>query len=195
MDLDAVLDLERPHPRLLKLYLLRCLVFPPFSLLALPFFYFRYQTLRYAFDEEGVTLSWGVLFRKEISLGYARIQDIHLTSGLFQRWLGLADIHIQTASGSAKAEMTIEGLLEFELVRDFLYSKMRGVRGGTDRRPSPSIQDPPSSPAPITGAGQAEIVLALREVAAELRATRQALERSADPPAGGSLEGGGEGRP
>ena len=45
---------------------------------------------------------------------YARIQDIHLVSNVVERWLGLARIKIQTASGSAKAEMTIEGVPQFE---------------------------------------------------------------------------------
>ena len=117
-------------------------------------------------------MSWGILFRREVSLSYGRIQDIHLTSGIFQRWLGLADLHIQTASGSSAAEMTIEGLLEFEAVRDFLYSRMRGVRksgaaGSTQAEGS----------ALATAGASSEVVAALREVTAELRATRVALER------------------
>ena len=84
--------------------------------------------MRYRFDADGVKMSWGILFRREVSLTYARIQDIHLTSNIVERWLGLAEVKLSTASGSASAEMTIEGLHEFELVRDFLYAKMRGGR-------------------------------------------------------------------
>lgn len=170
-DSSAILTIERPHPKLMRLYWLRSLVFPPFSLIALPFLYFRYHTMRYRFDDEGVSMSWGILFRREVSLSYGRIQDIHLTSGIFQRWLGLADLHIQTASGSSAAEMTIEGLVEFEAVRDFLYSRMRGVRkSGT------GSTQPAGSSAAAVGAS-ADVVAALREVTAELRATRAALER------------------
>lgn len=168
---SSVLAIERPHPKLMRLYWLRSLVFPPFSLIALPFLYFRYHTMRYRFDDEGVSMSWGILFRREVSLSYGRIQDIHLTSGIFQRWLGLADLHIQTASGSAAAEMTIEGILEFEQVRDFLYSRMRGVRKPSDAASSASGR-------PLAGDGEtAEVVAALREVTDGLRATRDALER------------------
>ena len=70
----------------------------------------------------------GILFRREVNLTYARIQDIHLRSGFIQRWLGLADIQIQTASGSAGAELVIEGFKEFEAIRDFLYTRMRGYQ-------------------------------------------------------------------
>ena len=47
--------------------------------------------------------------------------------GLFERWLGLATIQVQTASGNSGAEMSIVGLTDFELIRDFLYSRMRGA--------------------------------------------------------------------
>lgn len=110
-------------------------------------------------------MRWGILFRREITLTYARIQDIHLTSNLVERWLSLARIQIQTASASAAAEMTIEGLHEFELVRDFLYTKMRGVRGGA----APQHVETP--------AHDASLAAALREVASELRAVREALEK------------------
>src|SRR6187431_816691 len=89
---------------------------------------FKYQTLRYHFDDAGISMSWGILFRREIYLTYRRIQDIHLTRNILQRWMGLATVSVQTASGSSSPEMSIEGLLEAEQLRDYLYGKMRGVR-------------------------------------------------------------------
>ncbi len=127
-----VREIERPHPRLLWLYIMRSLALlclGPWFLIALLPFYFKYQTLRYRFDDEGVAMSWGLIWRREIYLTYARVQDIHLSRGLFERWLGLATIQVQTASGSAGAEMSIEGIAEFEEVRDFLYTRMRGAKG------------------------------------------------------------------
>jgi putative membrane protein len=98
-----------------------------FPLVAIPL-YFKYHTLRYRFDSEGVSMSWGLLFRKEINLTYKRIQDIHLTRGILERWFGLATLQVQTASGAAGAEMSIQGIEEFEALRDFFYGKMRGRR-------------------------------------------------------------------
>jgi membrane protein YdbS with pleckstrin-like domain len=158
----AIAAIERPHPRLWTLYLLRALLTGPALVVALPVLWFRYHSMRYRFDEQGVHMRWGILFRREINLTYRRIQDIHLRSGLFQRWLGLADVLVQTAAGSASAEMTIEGLREFEAVRDFLYTRMRGheTRGG-----EPATADP--------------AIAALREATAELARARIALERLA----------------
>lgn len=163
----AILALERPHRDLLTYYLLSALVFPPAFPFLAPYLYFRYHTMRYKFTDEGISMSWGILFRRQIIINYARIQDIHLRSNLVERWLGLARVLVQTASGSAGAEMTLEGFKEFEAVRDFLYSKMRGVKD-----PGHKTAPPPAA----LPAQDADLAAALREVARELRETRRALQ-------------------
>jgi putative membrane protein len=160
---QRIFEIHRPSPALLKHYAISSLVAGPMFFVPLLVLYFKYHTLHYEFDDEGISMKWGILFRREITLTYARIQDIHLTSNLIERWLGLAKIQIQTASASSSAEMTIEGLHEFELLRDFLYMKMRGVRA----HPAASA----------SSSAQPELAAALREVAAELRAVREALAR------------------
>ena len=120
--------LARPDRSLLTYYtFVALLTGPGFPFAFLPLF-FKYQTLRYHFDDEGISMSWGIFFRREIYLTYRRIQDIHLTRNLLQRWMGLATVSVQTASGSSSPEVSIEGLLEADQLRDYLYGKMRGVR-------------------------------------------------------------------
>jgi putative membrane protein len=157
---QRIFAIHRPSPALFRYYVFSSLLLGPLFFIPLIYLYFRYHTMRYEFDEEGISMRWGILFRREITLTYARVQDIHLTSNILERWLRLARIQIQTASASAAAEMTIEGLHEFETVRDFLYTKMRGVR----------------AQAPVA-AHKDDLASALREVAAELRAVREALEK------------------
>lgn len=128
MSLDPS-SIDRPDPSLLKYYALVSLTSGPlFPFVFIPL-YCKYLTLRYRFDNDGVAMQWGVLFRREVYLTYRRIQDIHLTRNIVQRWMGLANLAVQTASGSATPEMTIEGLLQVEELRDFLYSQMRGAKG------------------------------------------------------------------
>lgn len=174
-EFQRVLALERPHEKLWTYYLLTCLMLGPlFFVLILPQ-YFRYHTMRYRFDEQGVRMSWGILFRREVSLAYARIQDIHLNSNLIERWLGLAKIQISTASGSSSAEMTIEGFLEYELVRDFLYVKMRGSHHsavGMASSPTAGGAAPALAPTDVDA-----VVAALQQVSDDLRAVRSALEK------------------
>lgn len=182
-DAADVFAIERPHHNLLVYYGLSSLVLGPFFFFALIPLYFRYQTLHYRFDEEGVSMRWGILFRREIHLTYARIQDIHLTSNLVERWLGLGKVQIQTASGSSKAEMTIEGRQDFNLIRDFLYARMRGMREA--RRPGAEGRGEPGAAAAAAAAGthptagDAELAGLLREIGAEMRAIREAV---APPP-------------
>lgn len=134
---SLIFGVSRPHPYLLIQYLcwsLATVVLFPVAFIPL---FFKYHTLRYRFDGQGISMSWGILFRREINLTYSRIQDIHVSRGIIERWLGLGSVAIQTASGSSAAEMTIQGLTIYAELRDFLYSRMRGHRpnaatGGTD---------------------------------------------------------------
>lgn len=154
----VIAAIKRPNEQLFTYYLLRALA----TFLAFPItatvLYFRYHTMRYEFSDQGIRMSWGILFRNEVVLNYARIQDIHLRSNAIERWLGLARIEIQTASGSSDSEMTLEGIPDAEAMRDFLYSQMRGATGT----------------APKSGADLASI---LHEVAGEMRAIRLAIEQ------------------
>jgi putative membrane protein len=186
-----IFAIKRPDSSLLGYYFISSLP----TLIAFPvvftLLYFRYHTMRYQFSNEGVSMSWGILFRKEINLTFARIQDIHLTSNFVERWLGLARIQIQTASGSSGAEMTIEGVREYRALRDFLYGRMRGARGmgttGTLAQQPPVAV--PASPAAetdlqVTDSGNRELAAILREAVGELRAIRESLNAR-----GGKIDG------
>ena len=188
---SAVLRIERPDAKLWTYYILTSLILGPLFFIALVPLYFRYHTLHYRFDEEGISMGWGILFRREIHLTYSRIQDIHLVANFVERWLGLARIQIQTASGSAKAEMTLEGLLDSDAVRDFLYSRMRGARDRRDgRAPEALGAAAEAAGLELAGAGatpaaqtDGDLAAVLAQVAAELRGVRLALEaaRAAAP--------------
>ena len=171
---ENIRALERPHPALWTYYIIISIFTGPGIVATLPYLFFRYHTLRYRFDAEGIHMKVGILFRREINLTYARIQDIHLRSGIIQRWLGLANVQIQTASGSAGPELVIEGFKEYEAIRDFLYTRMRGYQSHSARTAQPAIplsSDVPPSP------GDAEVVSLLLNIRDELRRTRELLEK------------------
>jgi putative membrane protein len=173
IDERQVYAITRPHGKLLMLYVLRSvLAGPGFPFLFLPYF-FKYETLKYRFDDEGVTMSWGLLWRREIFLTYARIQDIHLSRGLFERWLDLGTINVQTASGSSSAEMAIVGLTEYGMLRDFLYSRMRGARFGATSEGEQPAAAPAGSPEPAD-----ETLALLTDIRDEIRALREHLARA-----------------
>jgi len=157
-----IMSLERPHRSLWTYYVIRAILTGPGILATLPYLFFRYHTLRYRFDDEGIHMKVGLLFRREVNITYARIQDIHLKSGLLQRWLGLANVEIQTAAGSSNAEVLIEGFKEFEAIRDFLYTRMRGYQA--------------KKPAPAHATADNEVVSLLVSIRDELQRTRETLE-------------------
>src|SRR5262245_50494695 len=171
---ENIRALERPHPDLLKYYIISAILTGPGIVGALPYLFFRYHTLRYRFDDEGIHMKVGILFRREINLTYARIQDIHLRSGIIQRWLGLANVQIQTASGSSGPELIIEGFKEFESIRDFLYTRMRGYQAHIAGTATPTAL--PSATVARSNSTDAETVSLLLEIRDELRSTRELLQ-------------------
>ncbi|MBI5363796.1 MAG: PH domain-containing protein [Planctomycetes bacterium] len=165
-----LLALTRPNRNLFWLYALTSLVGLCLAPIVFVPLYFKYHTLRYRLDEEGISASWGILFRREVHLTYKRIQDIHVTRNLLERWLGIATVQVQTASGSSSAELALEGMAEYESVRDFLYRRMRGHEFARTGVPSAARAEP----SPV--AGDAKVVELLEAVRGELEAARRALE-------------------
>lgn len=122
--------ITRPEPALLWLYVVSsfaALCAAPLVLIPL---YFRYHTLWYRFEPSGVSMGYGILFRREMQLTYARMQDIHLSQNILERWLGIGTVTVQTAGAGAAGNLTISGVKDFNAIRDYLYAKMRGVRDG-----------------------------------------------------------------
>ncbi len=150
--------ITRPDDSLLTYYVLVSLC----ALLAFPIvfipLYIRFKTLRYEFDDEGVKMSWGFLFHREVYLTYRRIQDIHVNRNIVERWMGLAKVPIQTASGTSGPTMRIEGIRNPEPLRDFLYERMRGAKAESGEAP---------------GAGEDAALALLVEIRDELRRLRR----------------------
>jgi len=173
-------SIAQPDPALLTYYLVVSL----FTLIGFPIVfglaYIRYKTLRYRFDDEGIWMGWGMLFRREVTLTYRRIQDIHVHRNIFHRWLGLSTIDVQTAAGGSGPQMRIEGVREADGLRDFLYERMRGAKS---HAPAAPASEPATHAAPA--AGDASLLL--------LRELRASVDRLADRL--DALAGRGETRP
>ncbi len=172
VDAARVQAITTPDPQLWTLFI----IYSVLSTIALPFvilpLYFKYKTLRYRFDDDGVSVSYGLIWRRETYLTYARIQDIHVTRNIFERWLGIGTVKIQTASGSSSATESIIGVTAFQDVRNYLYARMRGHRGVKQRT---ALAGGVAQAALSTGA-DAHAVEALSGIRDELRAVRTLLE-------------------
>ena len=161
---------ERPVSRLATYYFLGSLLALPAFPIVLMVHLCKYWTMRYTFDDEGIAMKWGVLWRREIHLTYRRIQDIHLTRNVVQRWMGLANVSVQTAGASAGPEMVIEGAPDPDALRDALYARMRGA-GSATAPASPRAGTGAPGPGLDPSAGEA---IALLEEIRDLLKERQA---------------------
>ena len=170
IDDERIYAITRPHRNLLMLFGIQsCAGLFLAPLIFIPLF-FKYHTLRYKLDDEGISASWGILFRREIHLTYKRIQDIHVKRNFIERWLGIATVEVQTASGSSSAELSLEGMDEFEAVRDLLYRRMRGHAQGAGAAGASSSQaDVP--------ADSSELIALLNGMREDLDGARRALEQ------------------
>jgi putative membrane protein len=156
--------ITRPEPALLWLYAISALPMLCAWPIAMVPLYFRYHTLWYRFGDEGLAMGVGILFRREQQLTYARMQDIHVSQNLLERWLGIGTVTVQTAGAGAGGNLTIVGVRDVEAVRDFLYAKLRGVRHDAEARPA--------AQAPAADAVLVEIRDALTAAAKALEAKR-----------------------
>lgn len=121
--------LQRPDASLLPYYVvIACLALPALPFVLLPL-YFRYHTLHFRFDAEGVSMGYGILFRRELHLTYARMQDIHLSQNLLERWLGIGTVTVQTAGAGEGGDMKPHP-------RGAAAAPRRGARGAFARAPS-----------------------------------------------------------
>ncbi|MFO0601060.1 MAG: PH domain-containing protein [Myxococcaceae bacterium] len=161
--------ITRPEPALMWLYFLSSLALLCAAPLALVPLYFRYHTLLYRFDATGISMSYGVLFRREMQLTYARMQDIHLSQNIIERWLGIGTVTVQTAGSGASGNLAIVGVSDFEAIRDYLYAKMRGVRDHEHAAP--------------TGGSSSETDALLIEIRDALKETANALKPPPPSPA------------
>ena len=134
--------LERPSPSLLTYYILTGLLSGPACVFVIPALMIRYNTLRYRFEDAGLRMQVGLFFRKEVVVAFRRIQDIHVSRNLVQRWLGIASVSVQTASGNAMPEIVLEGVTNPDEVRDWLYERMRGAKGYSQAQTAATLDDP-----------------------------------------------------
>jgi membrane protein YdbS with pleckstrin-like domain len=188
---SPVLTVQRPSPSLLTYYFFQSFLWGPLFFILLIVQYLRYRTLRYAFDQTGVTVQWGSWSHHEITVAYTRIQDIHLRSNVIERWLRLARIEVQTASGNADVEITLEGIHEYVAVRDFLYAKIHDLAQEMPLYTAPqAISGGATTPEGDMHRGSDQaIIQVLHDVAHELHGIRilieQQMQQKQDNPSDG----------
>lgn len=136
-----------------------------------------YDTLSYTIEDDLVMGTRGVFWKKRVTVPFRKITNIDISQGPVQRLFGLGTIHVQTAGAAgaqaAVAELRIEGMKEFDALRDEILQLLRAFY--TQRGPaSPDAAATPSDAVPPQAASDAAGSQAMLE---ELRAIRTLLEQ------------------
>jgi membrane protein YdbS with pleckstrin-like domain len=102
----------------------------PLFLLGILWIYLYYPTIIYKLTDHEIVWKRGVWFRTTGIVQYNRITNVDIKQGPLSRMFGIASLNIQTAGYSATnaraSEITIEGMKNFEEIRDVLMGFVRG---------------------------------------------------------------------
>jgi len=131
----------------------------------------NYEMRWYIVTDRSLRIRTGVLWLREMTMTFANIQGIRVNANPIERWLGLANVEVESAGGggphthgatSSGHLAKFEGLDNAELIRDLLVDRLRAYRdSGLGEKP---VQ-----------AGEPPALSAAREVLEETKALRKAL--------------------
>ena len=170
-------------------------VFVVLEVLAILFFVqavFTYVVLRldyeqrwYVVTDRSLRIRSGVWSVWEMTMSFANLQQVVVTQGPLQRWLGLADLRVESAGGgSAHSDMQgqkrslhvgfFHGVGNAEEIRDLILARLRDFRqsglGDPDERN-------PATPTPTVVPSAGDSVAAARELLAAAQELRSAFAR------------------
>jgi membrane protein YdbS with pleckstrin-like domain len=125
-----------------------------------------YRSIFFELKDDEVTWKRGVWFRQTGIVPYDRITNIDIYQGPLMRLLGFSLIKLQTAgySGQAKAEITMEGIVEAEELRETIRSMIRETRKATGPGDGTTGAMSAGQVATAVPAGLAEDVRAIRNM-------------------------------
>jgi len=84
---------------------------------------FRYFTLRYRIEDAHLVVEQGLIFQKTRSIPVSRIQNIDLTQNVLHRIFKVAEVKVETASGTdAEAVLRVLSLAEVDLLRNAIFT-------------------------------------------------------------------------
>lgn len=87
----------------------------------------RYATLSWRLDTDELIVRQGVFFKSVRHVPYVRIQNMDLAQNIFHRLFRVADVKIETASGTEpEAVLSVLGMSDVEVLRKRLFRDRQG---------------------------------------------------------------------
>ena len=127
-----------------------------------------HASINYVLEDDKITVTKGVWWKRKSFVPYNRITNINIYQGPISRRFGLGSLSIQTAgfsgtssSGTRVAEAVIFGIKNFEEIKDIVINFVKGMK--------PTAVEAEAEVTPSKGTNQ--------QILAELRKIRKALEK------------------
>lgn len=141
----------------------------------------------YLVTDRSLRLREGILHVREMTIMFANIQNISISQGPVQRALGIADLRVDTAGGSAPQRRKQKGLEQSQslhtayfrgvnnanAIREVIQRRLRGLKDSGLGDHEETLRTP--APARTGDSWLAQLLPALREVAAAASALRRAV--------------------
>jgi len=165
--LNTILGAVKPASDTLPLWIGMGIVLAIIWLIAYPLLSLWIRSLSYEVLEDRVTLHSGILTKTHQNIPFRAVTDFVLVRSLFDRYLGIGTIKIQTAGQSSIEsgyEGTLTGLLEYEKWHGELRDRIK------------AMHQPAGPTTTSEEAGDGEVFAAMLT---ELQAIRKALEDKA----------------
>jgi membrane protein YdbS with pleckstrin-like domain len=131
----------------------------------------NYDLRWYIVTDRSLRIRSGIVSLRELTMTFSNIQEIRITAGPIQNFLGIADVEVQAAGGGSGAKDgggghigRFEGVSNANAIRDLMVERLRQYRDSGLGEGSPSAGHSPDDA--LEGA---------REVLFEARALRQHL--------------------
>jgi len=110
--------------------------------------------LKYFIEDERLVIQKGILTKKHVSIPYSAVTDFTLKRSLYERWLEIGTLLVQTAGQSVEAsgyEGKLEGLTDFDTLHALLRSRIKTFRS--------AMQGVPETAGPTDQAHTLEAIL------------------------------------
>jgi hypothetical protein len=128
------------------------------------------RSAAYRLTPEEIQYRRGVWIKKQSEVPFKRVTNVTTSEGPIQRWLGAGSVEIHTAGHSAQsgAEMKVQGVEDFEDIKEQVMNEVREHRG--------VAEDEGETGVPRTTGTTDEVSVDGETLLAEVRRIRELLE-------------------
>ena len=179
--MTRVVDRSIPHAFIFRAPLLIIGIVLAQRLFALALVRLDFEKRWYLVTNRSLRVREGVVRLREMTITFANIQNISISQGPIQRFLGISDLRVDTAGGGAQKKeqsgeenlhgVRFRGVNNAEEIRDLINTRLRQLKdsGLGDRDDERPAALPPTAKTALTSP--------LREILSEASALRTAVAR------------------